>query len=169
MSWLDKIIAAIIALFAAKPPKPPAAGGSTATGDEVFVDAWDDRNVSRWPITAAITGARITSDGVRVAAITGTSHWPVRADGGVKPTVGNWWLAAKCSDGKVHAATIEWYGRGSLAVVGKKWDGADDIHGVLGTYRPKKGDVVGVFVSGCARGADLTILERSAIVRCVWP
>ena len=148
--------------------------GATDAGDAIdpALVTWDEPagNVGAWKVTAKITAATLTSDGM-TATYSGTDAWPVRADGGEKPSVGNWWLIAKCADGTLHAATVEWLGKGKTRVTGKRWDGTDAIHGCVGSeVRPVSGAQAYVMISGAARGAPYTVKERSNIYGpVVWP
>jgi hypothetical protein len=142
------------------PENPPVATDAVAV-DGVMFD--EPASPAAWPITAKITGARITVDGIAVESITGTEDWPLRQDGGVKTTAGNWVLIARCADGRWHGAAVEWYGPGKRLVTGKRWDGTDAIHGCLGSDYRGTGEAY-VLVSGCIRaGADCG-RERTGIV-----
>ena len=154
----------------------PAANSSGAT-DAVAVDeidlstvTWDDASPAAWPISATLGAVTITSDGLSAASLTGTNDWTRRSDGGEKATVGNWVLVRKCSDGKLHGASIEWLGPGKTRVTGKRWDGTDAIHGCVGSDpAPASGETVYVLASGCIRaGADCG-KQRSNAVKALWP
>ena len=135
---------------------------------------WDEPagDVGAWPVTASIIDGKLTKDGME-ASYVGTDAWPARRDSGTNPapTIGNWWLIAYCPDGKWHGATIEWLGRGKTRVTGKRWDGTDDIHGMIGLHlaRPSKGTASYIMISGCARAGAETVKERSQTKKVVWP
>ncbi len=183
MSWLDKFLTAIFALFKKKPKppvvEPPVEPLPEPYGDDISLAnvVWDEPagDVGAWPITATLGQAHWNGDGVRVDTITGTALWPVRQDGGEKVTIGNWWLGVPGVDGRIHFATTDWLGRTAdgkpkLKFSGKKWNGNDDFHGgVLPYFVPRSGMVVYVLVSGCARFGAETIKERSQIKRVFIP
>lgn len=174
MEWFKRILSLLLDFINEKmggpiPPKPdplPEPEPPKPKPGEDQIDprtvAWDEpKSPASWSITARILDATISRDGMW-ARHEGTERWPVRADGGEKPSIGNWWLIAKI-DGRWHGATVEWLGVGKMRVVGKRWDGTDDIHGPLGRWRYTPGETVGIMLSTVARGAPYTIEERSQI------
>jgi len=153
-------------------PNPTPEPNPNVTADDIDMSTviFDDKNISKWPITAKLSDVVIHTDGSVHAKITGTDKWPVRNDGGEKPSIGNWHIIAPCSDDKYHDATYEWLKKNATTTVARAWDGNDAIHGRVGTdFRPKKGDIVYIVVSTVARAAPYTIEERSQAVKVVWP
>jgi hypothetical protein len=150
-----------------KPAEPTTTEPTTTVpADEIVVEAWDDTDASAWPITAGLSNVNLEADGTVTATITGTDQWEVRADGGEKPSVGNWWVIAKCADGKYHAATYEWLKPGATKTVAREWAGADAVHGCIGTesLRPEA-----IMVSTVGRAAPWTGKERSPVVKVSAP
>lgn len=187
MNWLDRLLAWIKLYFAAreaarakkaeeKPapaPEPAPAPQPAPAVDELDprIVAWDEPlSPASWPITATITSARFTGDGVE-AQHSGTEGWPVRRDGGdpEKPSIGNWLLIAECMDGRYHGAAIEWLGKGRTRVTGKRFDGTDNIHGILSTWRPTRGETIYLMLSTVVRASPFTTQERSQIVAVKIP
>lgn len=141
------------------PPPPPDPLDDEMSLDGVIVDE-PHKDVLSWPMTATLHNIRFMKDGLFAVRI-GGEKWPRKKDGG--DTIGNWGMIALCPDGKKHCATVEWLGVGDQRVSDKHWNGKDNLHGALGTYRPKKGDVVGIFQAGCFRDNETTIKERTPV------
>jgi hypothetical protein len=150
-------------------PTPTSSLDAIATSDVI----WDEslaKDIASWPITAQLTQVSISDRiyGTRVPLDT----WPsVQLEGWSKPSVGNWWIIAKCKDGKYHGGTMEWLGVNKVFIEQKKWDGTDDIHGCAGSeYRPTKGDVVYIMQSTHARGGVYNNnKQRTNTVKAVMP
>jgi hypothetical protein len=144
----------------------PAAPPAALAVDELApgLVSWDEPagDVGAWPITAAITGARITARKIEFPHA--PLPWPaIQRPGWDKPARGNAWLIAKCADGRWHGATLEWIDQ-QQSIPTKRWDGTDAIHGCLGAeYRPPAEAYL--MLSAFARGGAWTIRERSQIVR----
>jgi hypothetical protein len=154
------------------PPAPPPVTAVCPDEIDPAGIVWDEPagDVGAWACTATLGTPRWAGDGVEVESLTGTEAWPVRQDGGEKPTVGNWWLCAEHTDARIHCATAEWLGRGKLSFGGKRWDGTDNFHGeALNAFRPRSGTVAYVLASGCARAGAETVKERSQLRRVVVP
>lgn len=152
----------------------PNAGTPAGPVDEIDPAAvtWDEPagNVGAWPITATLSAAAMTADGMTAVRSPGWEGWPRRNDGGPKPTIGNWWIIARCRDGRWHGATIEWLGPTKTKATGKHWRGGDDLHGCIGTdFRAVPGEEVGIMQSGCARAGAETVKERTQIVKVRVP
>lgn len=161
-------------LHPAPPPAPPPVVAPIAV-DEIdpALVTWGEPaagNVGAWPITAAITGGKINSDGMQFNSIAFTNTWPViPGPDNPKESIGNWWIVARV-DGQWHAATADWLGKGKSRAVGKHWKaGQDGLHGALAGWTGQPGEEVGMMVSTPARAGVQTIKERSQIVRGRMP
>jgi len=166
------------ALVAATPtptPTPTATPTPTPGASSDAIDAtsitWDDTNPSTWAITAVITKAGVTSKKI-TAVRDPLDSWPHKQESGWdKPSVGNWWIIAKCPDGKWHGATMEYLGVNRTEMNNPGFDGGDDIHGCIGTYwRPVSGETAYLMLSTFARAyVDANNKQRTNIVKVTMP
>lgn len=177
MEWLKKLIKILLEKILSSTPsvkpdvepepepelKPEPAVDDAIDLAQVSFDG-DPVSPASWMRTAVITAAAWIGDGVK-ATHKGTDKWEVRPDGGVKPSIGNWVLIAKCADEKWHGSSFEWFGIGKTRVTGKKWDGTDDIRGTMGSWRPVKGETVYLMLCTVIRGAPFTSQQRSQAVK----
>ncbi|MBI5507478.1 MAG: hypothetical protein HY903_01875 [Deltaproteobacteria bacterium] len=134
--------------------------------------SWDEPagNVGAWPKTSKIVQGQITASQVIVVRDPMDNWPPVQESGWDKPSIGNWWVIAKPSDGRWHAATIDWLGVGRTAMARPGFDGHDDIHGALGGWRPVSGETVYLVQTTHARsGVIRGNTQRTNIVRTVMP
>jgi len=174
LAWLKSKLFPPVEPPPVEPPVEPPVTPPPQAGDDLDISKviWDEPagNVGAWPIVAAFTGLRWNGDGCSVNSITGTFAWPLDpSPNNDKETIGNWWLLAPCSDGKMHGATMEWLGRGKLGFSGKKWNGGDDTHGCLNNWKPKSGETIYIMISTCARGGIKNGRERSAAKKLIIP
>lgn len=139
---------------------------------------WDEPagNVGAWPRTARITSSSIGASTITIVRDP-NDNWPmVQEEGWSKPSIGNWWMIAFVG-GAWHGATIEWLGVSNTATGEAKttmanpgFDGGDDIHGVMGTWRPTSGETVYMLQTTHARsGVIRGNTQRTQIVRATYP
>ena len=179
MNWLKRLLG-VLADFFADWPKPaplPDVPDDPLTPEDPVDDidlrevVWDEpycKDMATWTMSGEITSARVTAHYIRF------EHpplpWPqIKRQGWRKPAVGNVNIIARCSDGKLHGASIEWL-LDQQQIAQRKWDGKDDIRGKVGTdFRPARGTEAWVMLSTFHRGGIWTTKERTNAVRVVWP
>lgn len=129
-------------------------------------------NVSRWPATSEITGVRIREQDICMFH-TKAHSWPVLNT--PVAIYGNPWVIAKI-DGTWYAGTFEWMRPGQeCKAVGHGEGTLRDRIGLgvelepLESWKPKKGEMVGLMYSTFARGSERSINERSNVVLVPWP
>jgi hypothetical protein len=167
---MAKLIAALLELISNLFKKKEVV--VTPSLDEIDLSSvkFDDKDISKWPITAGLSNVVIHTDGSVHATITGTRDWPAQNATDAKPNIGNWSIVAKCADGKYHSASYEGLKHGADQTVPRGWAGGDAIHGAIGTdFRPVKGDVVYFIVSRICRAAPWTGEARSPAIKAIWP
>jgi hypothetical protein len=162
-----------IAHGAAPPPTPtdgtPGAGGDMLNPSLV---SWDEPagNVGAWKITSKIVSASMGGDRYTIIRDP-MNNWPsVQLDGWTKPSIGNWWVIGKCSDGRWHAATVDWLGPGKISMEKPFFNGRDDIHGFLSTWRPHSGETAYAMQSTHARSGVIgNNRQRTNIYKITMP
>jgi len=154
----------------ATPTPTPSPEDAIAPSEISWIDSASAKP-GEWPITAKITSYSITSSKITMVREP-MDNWPqVQLEGWSKPSVGNWWIIAKCNDGKWYAATMEWLGVGKTVMTNPGFDGGDDIHGCIGReWRPRSGETAYLMLSTHARsGVYNNNKQRSNIVKVSMP
>jgi hypothetical protein len=144
-------------------PETPSAPPPETTGDLVGV-TWLHANVSSWPQTATLDAA-VAANGTVSLSYDKATAWP-----GIGGLNANPWVIVKWQDGKTYAATWEWLrtGQTSKAMGGKSWGGHIKVS-PLSKWEPKRGERVGIMVSGLARDGRRNVKERSNVDWVIWP
>lgn len=135
-------------------------------GDEIdmrTVTSLHAGDIADWAITSQVTGTRVNTNEVCVFH-TKAGQWPV-----FNGAEGNPWVVAKVA-GRYYAATYEWLRPGQVC----KGITASNIgqhikQAPLGSWRPKKGEIVYLFYSTISRFSERTSNERTNVVELVWP
>ena len=125
---------------------------------------WLHTDVSSWPVTASLT-ASVGGSTINFP-YSKASVWPV-----VDGVNANCWVFVKLN-GQWYAATFEWLRRGQTAKPKGVLDGSMGDHikvSPLSSWRPKKGERIGIMVSGLARTQMRSVRERSNVYMVTWP
>lgn len=147
---------------------------SSETGEDELdpsLVSWDSPagDVGAWEITSTILSADITAERIRIVR-SPSDNWPPNSSS--KPSVGNWWIIGYLkSDGRWHAATIDWLGVGRTEMKTPKWDGNGDLNSELEDWRPVSGETAYLMQSTHAR-AGIEIAgnkQRTNIVKVTMP
>jgi hypothetical protein len=127
---------------------------------------WLHENVSEWEVTSEVTGVMIDHDTICIEH-TKAGKWPRRGIG-----EGNPWVVANV-DGQWYAATYEYLRSGQtckhITRRGEWGIGPHTKRHPLESWAPRKGELVGFFVSTFARDSTRTSNERSNIQMVEWP
>ena len=127
-------------------------------------------NVSGWKVTSTVTGTRITTQEICIFH-TGASKWPAPGK-----SYGNPWIIAKIG-GTWYAGTFEWMRPGQACKALNPAGGGTIAKRIgphvkvepLKSWRPKKGEIVGLMMSGKARDSRRSVEQRSNVVLVKWP
>lgn len=151
----------------APPNAPPNADDALDLSTVRFLHA----NVTGWKVTSTITGTRIETQEICVFH-TAASRWPAPSG-----TYGNPWVIAKIG-GTWYAGTFEWMRPGQVCKALDPGAGGATIADRIGphvkvepltSWKPRKGDIVGLMYSGWARDSRRSVEERSNVVLVTWP
>jgi hypothetical protein len=127
---------------------------------------WLNENVGEWDVTSTVTDVRIDRDTICIEH-TKAGRWP-RRNGGE----GNPWVVANVG-GTWYAATYEYLRSGQICKHierrGEWGIGPHTKRPPLETWAPRRGELVGFFVSTFARDSTRTSNERSNIMMVEWP
>ena len=127
---------------------------------------WLHTNVSGWDKTATLN---IQQRGHVIDLVYDKAHtWTTKTISGTKMNA-NPWVIVKWSDGRYYAATWESLrpGQTQKNMTGKSWGGHIKVS-PLNKWEPKKGEEIGMFVSGLARTPVRNQLERSNVIWFNW-
>ena len=136
-------------------------------------------NVSGWPVTSEITRVEIREQLICMFH-TKANVWPgidIPASGGSGPLYGNPWVFVNIG-GTFYAGTFEWMRPGQQCKdlsPGEYGGNLADRMGPhikvepLGSWKPKKGEIIGLMYSTLARDGNRTLNERSNVVLVEWP
>jgi hypothetical protein len=153
-------------------PAPTPGGGAGIDQLDPNLVSWDEPagNVGAWKITSKIVSASMTHERYSIVRDP-MNNWPAyQEEGWSKPSIGNWWVIGKCSDGRWHAATVDWLGVGKTSMEAPYFNGNDDIHGLLATWRPRSGEVAYAMQSTHARSGVLhNNRQRTNIYKIIMP
>jgi hypothetical protein len=145
-------------------PAPPPVSGEFPAGVQ-----WLHTNVSGWPQTATISDVRFSGSSISFP-FDRARDWPGRTGMGTSANVmGNVWIIFEY-EGRWYAATWEWLRPGQTsksksAVSGEKIKRSP----IPKSWRPAKGQRVGIMVSTHARAKTGPIKERSNVAWTEWP
>ena len=128
---------------------------------------WLHTDVSDWAVTATLRAIKIGETTVTVD-YDKACVWPGESADGGEPVNANPWVFVK-QDGIWYAATWEWMKvcqtvKGLIAV-----DGSHIKVPPLDTWHPESGETYYFMVSGLARQTQRNVLERSNLLKVVWP
>jgi hypothetical protein len=127
---------------------------------------WLHENVSNWEVTSKVTAVNIDHDTICIEH-TKAGRWPRRGIG-----EGNPWVVANIG-GTWYAATYEYLRSGQtckhIERRGEWGIGPHTKKPPLEGWAPRKGELVGFFVSTFARDSTRTSNERSNIYMLEWP
>jgi hypothetical protein len=146
------------------PPQPTQPGAAV---DEIDLSTvtWDHADVSRWPITSALSLTSPMTRDVINMAFDKSSVWPANGDG----LNANPWIIANIA-GKWRAATWEWLrkGQASKSLKGDKTFGNHIKKSAWPTnWEPAKGETVYLMVSGLARDKQRNAQERTQALKVI--
>ena len=148
-------------------PEDPGTGTNAPSGawpSEITGSIrWLHTDVSSWPVTASLTaniGSAINFPYSKA------NVWPA-----VDGANANCWVFVNLN-GQWYAATFEWLRRGQTSKPKGVLDGSMGDHikvSPLNSWRPKKGERIGIMVSGLARTQMRNVRERSNVYMVTWP
>lgn len=143
-------------------PKPPE---PEPTEDPIDLNKviWLHTDVSGWAVTATLRAIKIGETTVTVD-YDKACVWPDGGDG----VNANPWVFVKL-DGTWYAATWEWM---KVCQTVKNLIAIDGSHikvPPLDTWHPESGETYYFMVSGLARMTERNVLERSNLLKVVWP
>lgn len=128
---------------------------------------WLHTDVSDWEVTATLKAIKIGSSTITVD-YDKACVWPGESTDGGEPVNANPWVFVKL-DGTWYAATWEWM---KVCQTVKNLYAVDGSHikvPPLDTWHPVSGETYYFMVSGLARQNQRNVLERSNLLKVVWP
>lgn len=149
-------------------PVDPADPGVPVSDEFPAGLKWLHTDVSRWAVTATLRSVTVSGNEIRLD-YDKASVWPGRTDAGTAANVNaNPWVIVTL-DGKPYAATWEWFKPGQTTKAKKAVTGSYIKKSPLNNWSPSKGERLGFFVSGLARGPVNNVKARSNVVWILWP
>lgn len=134
---------------------------STVTFDEPV-------EMAKWTKDVELKDLKI-SGGKLTWSQTGATWKSMQKTGWDKPSNGNIWVIARCTDGKLHAATWDWIREGVMTKEVPDFAIKNDIHGCLEDWVPADGEEVCWLTSSFARAyRDSGNQHRSNTVCLKW-
>ena len=128
---------------------------------------WLHTDVSKWPITAELKSIKIKSETIEVN-YDKACDWPgLVISGGVEVNANPWVFVNL--DGTWYGATWEWLKTCQTVKNLYAVDGSHIKVPPLDTWHPVSGETYYFMVSGLARQNQRNVLERSNLLKVVWP
>jgi hypothetical protein len=149
-----------------EPPQPPPPDPDDDPIDLNKV-VWLHTNVSKWAVTAKLNAIKIKTETV-VVDYDKACVWPGESTDGGEPVNANPWVFVDL-DGTWYAATWEWLKVCQTEKFLYTIDGSHIKVPPLNTWHPVSGETYYFMVSGLARDSTRNVLERSNLLKVVWP
>lgn len=128
---------------------------------------WLHTDVSKWEVTATLKDIKIKTETV-VVDYDKACVWPGQSVDGGPAVNANPWVFVKL-DGVLYAATWEWLKVCQTEKFLYAVDGSHIKVPPLDTWHPVSGETYYFMVSGLARQTQRNVLERSNLLKVVWP
>jgi hypothetical protein len=128
---------------------------------------WLHTDVSDWAVTAKLNAIKIGSSTITVD-YDKACVWPGESADGGEPVNANPWVFVNL-DGTWYGATWEWM---KVCQTVKNLYAVDGSHikvPPLDTWHPVSGETYYFMVSGLARSTQRNVLERSNLLKVIWP
>lgn len=145
-----------------KPITPPEATNEYLTKDITIVYHDNNCHIEKWPITFDI---KVTKDSknVNISTKADLKKWSM----GEGKCWCNIWALFEYQ-GKIYTGACEFVTKSYMNKAVGDINGAKIERQPVLAWVPKKGDKVGIFVTGLARGGKTNVKERSSIVWVTW-
>lgn len=148
------------------PEAPPVPNPTPEPEQDELLDLskvkWLHTNVSKWSVTANLKSVKVGPSTITLG-YDKASVWPAENDVNANP-----WVFVNL-DGIWHAATWEWLRPGQTTKNLIAVDGSHIKVPPLDTWHPVSGETYYFMVSGLARSTQRNVLERSNLLKVVWP